>query len=94
MARFFVGQRVRIVRNVGFNHPVLNRLIGKTGVISSIDAVGCSSTGHSILLSGMSSPVFHPDDLEPIIPEGQQPVAIADLLSEFPSLSNALGVSA
>lgn len=77
MKRLFVGQMVRVARNVGVPDPLLNALIGLQGRIDAIDPTG-GPAGHAITLDTAprflrggrwSSPVFHPDDLEPILDE-------------------------
>lgn len=97
MARFFVGQRVRVVR---VDDELPGHLLGKSAIVTEI--LDCFSDGSPlygldcfpILYEPGFATGFDPWQLEPILPYGHQPVAIADLLSEFPSLSNALGVSA
>lgn len=96
MARFFVGQRVRIV---GVDETIPGHLLGKTAIVTEI--MDCFWDGiplygldcFPIVEDSIFATGFDPSQLEPILP-AHQPVAIADLLSEFPSLSNALGVSA
>lgn len=105
MARFFVGQRVKKVahRDSWFISKIPIPL-DATGIISSIGpfSVGDTSNCGRIFAEPADCTVEWDDgqdlaamfwQLEPILPD-HQPVAIADLLSEFPSLSEALGVSA
>lgn len=74
MSRFFVGQRVRIARNVGWQHPMLNSFIGKEGVICSVDQSWNSPLrDHPIRLREFPGVLFHPDDLEPITFEEHKP---------------------
>lgn len=74
MARFFVGQRVRVawVTNTEFSHEV-----GKEGIVEEIRE-GFFRTLYSLnnspfVLIGARTFGFMEDQLEPIIPEGMQP---------------------
>jgi hypothetical protein len=70
VSKFFVGQRVRVVRNVGFPHPLFDQLIGREGVVCDLSRQG--SGGHHIGLRGFGDLIFHPDELEPILPDGHR----------------------
>lgn len=100
MARLFVGQRVRVNCPTSEVHGVECRIEGEDIVYDS-DCL-LKGFGYAVDIPWTLEPddnpqfegyAFLPSELEPILP-AHQPVAIADLLSEFPSLSNALGVVA
>lgn len=96
MAKFFVGQRVRLVGE--WHSPLFPSPRGQVGVV-----IGC---GEYKSLTGMlysytvSVPILglkvlaNAHELEPILPEGHQPVEMSKLLTEFPELEQVLGVSA
>lgn len=93
MARFFVGQRVRLSRPI--NHPDREGWEGQIREIHA-DKGRCFVDWDNGASDGIGE--FHRtctglDQIDPVYPL-RTPVAIADLLSEFPSLSNGLGVSA
>lgn len=96
MARFFVGQRVKLIAGVD---------AGNTGVFLGMswddddlcewadvrfDNAGPTEEGEISAPGEICS--CDPDDLAPILP-AHEPVTIAALLEEFPSLSVALGGS-
>lgn len=70
MSRFSVGQRVRVARNVG--DRCLDSFVGREGTIDSLGVSGGWHEGHDIRLRGIRGVLFHPADLEPVIPEGQK----------------------
>lgn len=96
MAKFFVGQRVRLVGE-WLSNPLENPR-GKEGVIFDIGEFK-SMTGrqyeYRVHVQGRLYIVLaNSNDLEPILPEGHQPVEISKLLTEFPELGQVLAVSA
>lgn len=95
MSRFFVGQRVRVARNVG--EKLFDYLIGMESIVREISSEeqGLGIPGHRIFLAGYGC-VFHPDDLEPILPSGQVAVTLEQLLNVpgLQSLEKILGAEA
>lgn len=92
MARFFVGQRVRVIHQ--------GQHWSRETVIRAIDVKGAD--GGRYFYNGIQVDiphrvwewcVFEPHELIPILP-AHEPVAISALLEEFPSLSGVLGVVA
>lgn len=81
MTAFYVGQRVRVVRNVSQMRS-LDRVIGLESFVVSVDAPH-GWAGHTILLAEYGSGLlFHPDDLEPILPPGLESLAEINALYE------------
>jgi hypothetical protein len=78
MAKFYVGQRVRVVGGPGGN-PLYRHMDGEEGVISGPCAclnLGCPCWE----LHGFYTPFgdligFHPDELEPILDPGRELVS-------------------
>jgi len=83
VSRFFVGQPVRVARNVGLQHPILNAIVGRESRVSGF--THDRGDGHVVLLRDFGMGVlFHPADLEPILPEGAAPSehkTLAELLN-------------
>ncbi len=94
MSSFRVGQRVRIVRNVGPDlwRSIVDKLIGTESVVLFIHSAEQRVPGHQIVLAGLKSFLFHPDDLEPIVPEGHRP-AENDIHERLPFLKEMEKVS-
>ena len=88
MARFFVGQRVRVNCPRSMKHGMETVIIGPWHGVFSGWEVDLLSRNKEV---GYCA--FEEHELEPILP-AHEPVAIAALLEEFPSLSGVLGVVA
>lgn len=75
MAKFFVGQRVK-VKSVG--HPSLQFLLGAEAVVNEIGCDWYSEHGEEVdgvgvTIDGRDDWAFFPYQLEPILPEGAAP---------------------
>lgn len=66
MNAFYIGQPVRVARNVGA--AKFDYLIGYTGNIVALDQEGLNCADTCIELNNMPFVVFHPSELEPVIP--------------------------
>ena len=97
MARFFVGQRVRLVRGQDMYDYDEMATLGEDGVIVGGGAwfPDDPEAGYDCIAQFPSYPTLccYFWQLEPVVSD-HQPVAIADLLSEFPSLAGVMGVVA
>lgn len=83
MARYFPGQRVRIVRNLfPVKHSYVDRLTGTEQVVASVqrDPPNERHPEFTISLRGVPFIWFSHDELEPILPEGMQPVSWSECL--------------
>jgi hypothetical protein len=67
MSKFFVGQRVRIARDLWGETP---ELVGKESVVTSTSLV--DADGFEIQLAIDRECFFHPSELEPVIPSGHR----------------------
>ena len=85
MSKFFVGQRVRVVRSFSGNQ-------GKSGVLVNhnpeCDLCWECRTDDNRFGWG------YPDCFEPILPEGMQPVPLSVVIDVLPELESILGVTA
>ena len=70
MATFFVGQRVRVVRDL-LNAPYT---VGGEGRITQVDATNhlLARLGFKIMIDSFPAVYSHPDELEPIQPSGHR----------------------
>lgn len=85
MARWFVGQRVRLVKPwFGYSYPEAqqdwNQIKGQQGIIISVPALNPFGQ-MAIEVRLLAYDVFMPEyGLEPILPEGMQPVSWSECL--------------
>lgn len=75
MARFFMGQRVRVVSCDDTFDAAAMETVGKEGVVNEFDCVNEADVGGMIgvTISGNPDWCYHPHEIEPITPEGHQP---------------------
>lgn len=86
MATYYIGQRVRIVAD--YDDEYGGALIGSEGVVNGkFDRYPCWSDlhgpffidGYSVMINGREY-ICHPEELEPIQPEGMKPAEWSDCL--------------
>jgi len=79
MAKFFVGQRVRVV---ACDYEPMTYMIGAEGIVNELDCLNARNIpGHvGITVRGNERWCFLPWELEPIVPEGMQPCEWSECL--------------
>ncbi len=88
MAKFFVGQRVKVI---SVCEPKTNsHLVGQEGVVNEVNcewesASGDRSDGIGVTLLGIDDWAFGEWQLEPILPKGAKPLGYSfeQMMSEF-----------
>lgn len=90
MAKFFIGQKVKIVSCDDHNDAYAMALVGQEAIVNELDVENEYFVFGNIgvTVNGDEDWCFWPHELEPILPEGAQPLGYS-----FEQMMNEFGVT-